>query len=95
MTSRNEQRRALIEDRCARLEKLLASVAKLGTHVSPHQQDVGALERKVKQALSEGTLTEIADELTGLFGRLKSTPAADGEAIISPRRYDLFLSGSI
>ena len=90
----HEQRQAMIADQCSRLEKLLASVAELGTPVSPHLQDVGSIKRKTKQALSEDKLKEIEHELTGLFGRLKSIAAADGDAIISARRYALFLNGS-
>lgn len=90
--AREEQKRALIRDRCARIEKLLASVAKIGTPVSPYLQDVGAIKRKATQELSHNKLGELDDKLVTLFSELKSVPAADGEAIISPRRYELFFS---
>jgi len=89
-----EQKRALIEDQCARLDKLLAQVAKIGTPVHSHLQDVGAIKRGAKRAASEEQLTDIDDRLTKLFALLKSTPAADGEAIINPERFNLFLNGS-
>ena len=90
--TREEQKRALIKDRCARIEKLLASVAKIGTPVSPYLQDVGAIKRRATQELSHVKLEELDAKLATLFSELKSVPAVDGEAIISPRRYELFFS---
>ena len=84
--TREEQKRALIKDQCARLEKLLASVAKVGTPVSPYLQGVGAIKRKATLELSHVKLAALDDELAMLFSELKSVLAADGEAIISPRR---------
>ena len=93
----NEQQRRmdLIEDRCVRLNKLLAHVAKLGTSVHSYLQDVGAIKRGAKRATSEEKLTEIEDKLTKVFANLKSTPAADGKAIISPERYNVFFNSSV
>ncbi|HEX8881129.1 MAG TPA: hypothetical protein VF749_13910, partial [Candidatus Acidoferrum sp.] len=62
-----EHKRALIKDRCARIEKLLTSVAKIGTPVSPYLQDVGAIKRKATQELSDIKLVELDDELVTLF----------------------------
>ena len=92
--TREEQKRALmrVKDRCARIEKLLASVAKIGTQVSPYLHDVGAIKRKATQELSHIKLAELDDQLAMLLSELKSVPAADGEVIISPRRYELFFS---
>ena len=87
-----EHKRALIKDRCARIEKLLASVAKIGTPVIPYLHDVGAIKRKATQELSHIKLAELDDQLAMLLSQLKSVPAPDGEAIISPRRYELFFS---
>ena len=64
----------------------------MGTPVSPYLQDVGAIKRKATQELSHIKLAELDDKLVTLFSELKSVPAADREAIISPRRYELFFS---
>ena len=90
--TREEQKRASIKDRCVRLEKLLASVAKIGTPVSPYLQDVGAIKRNATQELAHVKLAELDYKLAMLCLELKSVRAADGETIISPRRYELFFS---
>ena len=90
--TRDERKMDSIKDRCARIEKVLASVAKTGTPVIPYLHDVGAIKRRATQELSYIKLVELDDQLAMLFSQLKSVPAADGEAIISPRRYELFFS---
>jgi hypothetical protein len=86
------ERRAAIRETCIGLRALLASLTE--TSVLSHLQDVGRIQNN-GQCAPDLNVQDVIDELAALLGRLARLEAADGEKILSPQRFEKFLSQSL
>jgi hypothetical protein len=75
---------------CEGLKKLLASLERT-TSVFPYLQDVGQIKAAAADDWPDDRMEELAQRLRELLRTLKTTPAADGEAILSGPRHEKFL----
>lgn len=89
--SGQSEQRLFILNTCLALRALFASVPL--TDSLTYMQDVGRIQSDC-QVVPDESLQDVEDELTALLRQLRARDAGDGEKILSPRRFEKFLSQS-
>jgi len=90
--SGHSEKRDAIRDSCLGLRALLSSLPQTSTLA--HLQDVGRIQANC-QSIPDESIQQVEDELVGLFERLRTLEADDGDKILSPLRYEKFLSETL
>jgi hypothetical protein len=88
MNHNDEQIRIKILDRCKEIKNALDDVPPQ-PGIQGHRQEVDSLELRAKK---DPNLQKVSDDQCELIGRLKIIRAADGEEILSARRWQKFMT---
>jgi hypothetical protein len=88
--SGHSDRRAKVRDTCAGLIELLSSISQT-CQTLPYLQDVGSIS-EASQTATDDEFQQVHGRLTALLLNLTTRDAGDGEGIISPSRFEQFLS---